>query len=194
MLNFNNVQFEMAVGMLNQLPKSETKEVVFSGHSNVGKSSLINKIFNRKALAKTSSQPGKTRTINFYSVDGIRCIDLPGYGYAKISQFERQKWSKLVEYYFNSNRNIALVIQLLDFRYKASADDFQMLEYLKFRQIPFIIVFTKCDKLKNNKRRVREVEIENELEAFSDMRKVFFSAVTSEGVEGIRSIITDLSL
>ena len=110
-MNFNEVQFEFAAGTKEQLPKSDMPEIVFSGHSNVGKSSLINKLVQRKALARVSAQPGKTATINFYKLREFRMVDLPGYGYAKVSKNEKQRWAELVEGYFAQERNIKLIIQ-----------------------------------------------------------------------------------
>ena len=117
-MNFNDVSFEYAAGTVRQLPKSDMPEVVFSGHSNVGKSSLINKLVQRKALARVSAQPGKTATVNFYRLQEFRMVDLPGYGYAKVSKAEKQRWASLVEGYFSNERNISLIIQIIDIRHK----------------------------------------------------------------------------
>src|SRR5699024_8784442 len=117
------VTFELAAGRKDQLPKADVPEIVFSGKSNVGKSSLINKLVNRKALARVSATPGKTATINFYRLPDCRLVDLPGYGYAKVSKGERDRWASLVEGYFAQKRNVALVIQLVDMRHKPTADD-----------------------------------------------------------------------
>lgn len=122
-MNFQKVEFELAAGRKDQLPRGELPEIVFSGKSNVGKSSLINKLVNRKALARVSATPGKTATINFYKLPECRLVDLPGYGYARVSKSERDRWASLVEGYFAQDRNIALVIQLVDMRHKPTADD-----------------------------------------------------------------------
>ena len=129
-MNFQNVEFELAAGRKDQLPKCTAPEIVFSGKSNVGKSSLINKLVNRKALARVSATPGKTATINFYRLPECRLVDLPGYGYAKVSKGERDRWASLVEGYFAQDRNVALVIQLVDMRHKPTADDLQMVDFL----------------------------------------------------------------
>ena len=192
MINFNNVSLEFSVGTKSQLPKSNNKEIVFSGHSNVGKSSLINKISNRKSLAKVSSQPGKTKTINFYKLDSLKIVDMPGYGYTNIPIYEKKRWSELVEFYFNSKRKLSLIIQLLDFRHKPTADDFQMLYYLKENNLPFVIVLTKADKLKGNHRKTRELEVKTELINYSNIQKIIFSSVTLEGVNQIKNIISKL--
>ena len=146
-MNYNLAKFERAYGIFEQLPESKESEIVFSGRSNVGKSSLLNKLFNRKSLARVSSVPGKTITINFYDVDGVKFVDLPGYGYAKLSKSEKERFAGLMEGYFNSDRNIKLVVQLVDMRHKPSADDYAMISFLQEMQIPFIVACTKSDKL-----------------------------------------------
>jgi len=117
-MNFNNAQFEKAYGTFAQLDESDLPEICFSGRSNVGKSSLINKVLGRKSIARVSSKPGKTVTINFYKVDNVRLVDLPGYGYAKVPFKEKDRWSDLMEGYFGSQRNIKMVFQLIDMRYE----------------------------------------------------------------------------
>ena len=129
-MNFQNVEFELAAGRKDQLPKGLLPEIVFSGKSNVGKSSLINKLVSRKALARVSATPGKTATINFYRLTECRFVDLPGYGYAKVSQSERARWASLVEGYFAQERPVAMVVQLVDMRHKPTADDLQMVDFL----------------------------------------------------------------
>ena len=122
-MNFNNVKFETSFGVSAQLPKTDSVEIAFAGRSNVGKSSLLNKIFNRKNLARVSSVPGKTVTINFFDCDGVKMVDLPGYGYAKVSFDEKRRWSDLMESYFSSGRNIKLVVQLTDMRHSVTEQD-----------------------------------------------------------------------
>ncbi|MBQ3970276.1 MAG: ribosome biogenesis GTP-binding protein YsxC [Clostridia bacterium] len=128
-MNFNKAEFEFAAGNASQLPESVIPEVVFSGRSNVGKSSLINKLVNRKALARVSATPGKTATINFFRVDKFHLVDLPGYGYAKVSKTEKQRWADLMEGYFTGERYYTLVVQIVDMRHSPSADDMNMIEY-----------------------------------------------------------------
>lgn len=147
-MNFNKAEFDKAFGISQQLPMSDKPEITFAGRSNVGKSSLLNKLFNRKNLARVSSVPGKTVTINFYNVDNQRFVDLPGYGYAKISKQERDRFGELMEGYFQSGRQINLVVQLIDMRHKPTADDYSMISFLEQMRIPFIVVLTKADKLK----------------------------------------------
>lgn len=188
-MNYNNVKFEAAYGTSKQLPISDLPEIAFSGRSNVGKSTLLNKIFNRKQLARVSSTPGKTVTVNFFRVDDNRFVDLPGYGFAKVSDNERRRWSDLMEGYFQSGRNIKLVVQLIDMRHKPSNDDIVMLNFLKESGYPFVIVFTKSDKLNKTERNKRLAAFEEELDFVSGVQKVPFSALKSEGVEEIRSIV-----
>ena len=149
-MNFQKADFIASYGISSQLPESDRAEFVFSGRSNVGKSSLINRLCSRKNLARVSSTPGKTATINFYSVDDLYFVDLPGYGYAKVSNADRDRWDKLINSYFEENRNNELLIQLLDCRHDPSADDVQMLQFLHYHRIPFVIVLTKADKLKKS--------------------------------------------
>lgn len=188
-MNYNNVKFEAAYGTSKQLPASDLPEIAFSGRSNVGKSTLLNKIFNRKQLARVSSTPGKTVTVNFFRVDDNRFVDLPGYGFAKVSDSERKRWSDLMEGYFQSGRNIKLVVQLIDMRHKPSNDDLVMLNFLKESGYPFVIVLTKSDKLNKTERNKRLAAFEEELDFVSGVQKIPFSALKSEGVDEIRNIV-----
>ena len=149
-MNFHKADLIASYGISSQLPESDRVEFVFSGRSNVGKSRLINRLCSRKNLARVSSTPGKTATINFYSVDDLYFVDLPGYGYAKVSNADRDRWDKLINSYFEKDRNNELLIQLLDCRHDPSADDVQMLQFLHYHRIPFVIVLTKADKLKKS--------------------------------------------
>ena len=146
-MNFHNASFKAAYGTSEQLPASTGPEVSFAGRSNVGKSSLLNKLMYRKGLAKVSSTPGKTATINFYDVDGHDLVDLPGYGYAKVSKTEKGRWSELIEGYYNQDRDFALVVSLIDIRHEPSALDRNMVQFLMDAELPFAIALTKADKL-----------------------------------------------
>ncbi len=188
-MRFDKIVFDSAYGTSKQLPKSGFPEIVFSGRSNVGKSSLINKIFNRKNLARVSSVPGKTITVNFFKGDGVNFVDLPGYGYAKREQSEKKRWAELMEGYFQSGRNIALVVQLIDMRHAPSEDDMIMLDFLRQTETPFMIAFTKCDKLNKTETEARREAFANELADYSDIVKVEFSAVKGTGAEEIKAII-----
>ena len=188
-MNYNKAEFEAAFGTLRQLPPSDKIEVAFAGRSNVGKSSLLNKIFNRKSLARVSSVPGKTITVNFYSVDGNRLVDLPGYGYAKASPGEKRRWAELMEGYFKSYRDIRLVVQLIDMRHKPSADDMTMLAFLRDMGIPFVIALTKCDKLNKTQYGQRLEALQTELADYGDITKMPCSAVNGTGVEELKKVI-----
>lgn len=150
MLNYAKAEFCASYGLKSQLPAPNGPEVVFSGRSNVGKSSLINKLCMRKSLARVSATPGKTATINFYRVDTAWFVDLPGYGYAKTGREERRRWDALINGYFEARRPLVLLVQLLDSRHAPSADDEMMLEYLAHHEVPFIAALTKADKLKKS--------------------------------------------
>ncbi len=188
-MNYNKAEFERAYGISTQLPDSETVEIAFAGRSNVGKSSLLNKLFNRKSLARVSSVPGKTITINFYDVDGVKFVDLPGYGYAKISKQEKERFAELMEGYFKSGRNLKLVVQLVDMRHKPSADDFGIIEFMKEMNIPFIIVMTKADKLNKTQFNKRLEESKKEFEGFEDIPIIPFSSQTGLGLDEIKKQI-----
>ena len=192
-MKFNNVQFESSYGLASQLPDSDMVEFVFAGKSNVGKSSLINKIFNRKQLARVSSSPGKTSTINFFKLENARFADLPGYGYAKVSKAEKKRWSGLIEGYFNGSRNIGLVFQLVDMRHPPTADDKQMIDFLIDMELPFVLILTKSDKLNKTQRAARMASIMQEIEYADQMTMIPFSAVNGEGAEEIREIIEEIA-
>lgn len=188
-MNYNKAVFERAFGISAQLPESDIPEIAFAGRSNVGKSSLLNKLFNRKSLARVSSVPGKTITINFYDVDGIKFVDLPGYGYAKISKQEKERFAELMEGYFQSGRNLKLVVQLVDMRHKPSADDYGMIEFMKQMNIPFIIVMTKSDKLKVKEYKKRLELSVQELACAGDVPIIAFSSQNGEGVDEVKKYI-----
>lgn len=188
-MNYNKAVFEKAYGISGQLPESVIPEIAFAGRSNVGKSSLLNKLFNRKSLARVSSVPGKTITINFYDVDGIKFVDLPGYGYAKISKQEKERFAELMEGYFQSSRNLKLVVQLIDMRHKPSADDYGMIEFMKQMNIPFIIVMTKSDKLKVKECKKRMELSVQELVCAGDVPIIAFSSQNGEGVDEVKKYI-----
>lgn len=190
-MNFNTATFEAAYGTFKQLPPSDFPEIVFSGRSNVGKSSLLNKIFSRKALARVSSVPGKTITINFYRVGDVRFADLPGYGYAKVPMKEKLRWSSMMEGYFSSERDIRLVVQLVDMRHPPTADDISMLHYLKELNFPFIVVLTKSDKLKKMERLRRLEALKEELAFIEGVKVIPFSSENGEGVEEVRATIEE---
>lgn len=188
-MRFEDAIFEYAAGRPDQLPQTTVPEIVFSGRSNVGKSSLINKLIRRKALARVSATPGKTATINFYDLKEAKLVDLPGYGYAKVSFSEKKRWSELIEGYFNSDRDIALVIQIVDMRHKPTDNDMHMIEYMAFHGFPFIIALTKSDKLNKSKRQEQMEILENAFSDYENITLLPFSSVTGEGLEKLRDII-----
>lgn len=189
-MNYHLAQYETSAGTSRQLPKSTLAEFVFSGKSNVGKSSLLNKLLNRKALARVSATPGKTVTINFYKVDTVRFVDFPGYGYAKRPGSERVRWSELAEGYFAQDRNIALVIQLIDMRHPHTKDDETMLRFLNDSGLPFVIVLTKADKLNKTQFETRLKEIEKEMSFLrAGIQKIPFSSLKGIGVSEMLQVI-----
>ena len=188
-MRFDSAEFETAFGTLSQLPNSSFPEIAFSGRSNVGKSSLLNKLIGRKSLARVSSMPGKTITINFYRLDKARFVDLPGYGYAKVSKSEKKRWSEMTEGYFGSERNIKLVVQLIDMRHSPSKDDLDMINYLYQMKYPFVIVLTKSDKLNKAEREKQISSINDELSFLKNVKIIPFSSVSGEGIAEIRAEI-----
>lgn len=182
-------EFFAAFGTNKQLPASAKPEVVFSGRSNVGKSSLINKLCNRKSLARVSGEPGKTATINFYTVNDFYVVDLPGYGFAKVSDKERQRWDKLINSYFESGRNINLVVQLIDSRREPSTDDYSMLEYLTYHRVPFIIALTKGDKLNKTQQNAAVQQFKEYCRDYSWSDIILTSTTKNIGIDVLNSTI-----
>lgn len=191
-MNFNQVVFETSFGNFSQILKSDLPEIVFSGRSNVGKSSLINTIFNRKNLARVSSVPGKTTTINFFRMENVRFVDLPGYGYAKVSKSEKNRWSNLIGGYFNDDRDIALIMQLIDVRHSPSKEDMVMINFLIESELPFIIILTKCDKLSKKQLEERLSSFKNDIPYSDQITMIPFSSTNFMGVEEVRNIITEI--
>lgn len=189
-MNFHIASFKAAYGTSKQLPPSTLPEVSFAGRSNVGKSSLLNKLMYRKGLAKVSSTPGKTATINFYDVDGYDFVDLPGYGYAKVSKKELGRWSELIEGYFNQDRNFALVVSLIDIRHEPSTLDRHMVGFLIEAGFPFAIALTKADKLSKQQANKQRAMIERELALPEGTPVVLTSSAKGTGVDELRKLIT----
>ncbi|MCL1881114.1 MAG: ribosome biogenesis GTP-binding protein YihA/YsxC [Oscillospiraceae bacterium] len=184
-VNWHNAEIIASYGKFHQLPPQTLPEIAFSGRSNVGKSSLINKLLNRKSLARVSSRPGKTITINYFDIDKkIFIVDLPGYGYAKIAKSEKERFSLLIEKYLQSER-ISLLVQLLDFRHPPSKDDLMMLDFLRQTDMDYVIILTKADKLKKREReKMREI--------YKEYKEVIeFSSETGEGVDDLRAFIEE---
>lgn len=188
-MNYNQADFKASYGLFSQLPDSDRPELVFSGRSNVGKSSLINKLCNRKKLARVSSTPGKTATINFYEVGDVYFVDLPGYGYARTSASERKRWDELINGYFESDRQRTVVVQLLDCRHAPSADDMQMMEYLRYHQMPFVAALTKADKLKKSQLAATCDEFETICGPYGCQGVVLTSAENGYGIEDLKTVL-----
>ena len=183
-----NVQFTYSAGLSSQIRPDERPDIVFSGRSNVGKSSLINKLCNRKSLARVSSKPGKTATVNFFDGGTFNLVDLPGYGYAKVSKSEKLRWAELVEGYFAAGHRIALAVQIIDMRHAPSADDMDMIRYLSDSGTPFIVVCTKADKLNRTEFAAQKAALSALLAPFSAALYPF-SALSSVGASEIEEAI-----
>ncbi len=192
-MNWNTAEFTAAYGLANQLPKCRCPEIAFAGRSNVGKSTLINKLFQRKNLARVSSVPGKTATINFYQCGHVTFADLPGYGYAKRSKSELKRWQELINAYLQDERDIRAVLLLIDMRHPPTANDLQMVDFLIDTEMPFAIVLTKADKLNKTERAARLAALPDELPQYDDLNVTVFSSVTGEGVEPLRALIEEIT-
>lgn len=185
-----NVSLETVCGITSPLPDNDKIEVAFAGKSNVGKSSLINALMNRKALARTSSQPGKTQTINFYNInDALYLVDLPGYGYAKVSQTEKEKWGKLIERYLQKSQMLKYVFLLVDIRHEPSENDKLMYDWIAWNGYQPIIIATKLDKLKRSQVPKHVKMVRSGLGMKADGILIPFSAETKQGREEIWALI-----
>ena len=185
-----NVALETVCGVTSVLPENTKMEVAFAGKSNVGKSSLINALMNRKSLARTSAQPGKTQTINFYNInDAMYLVDLPGYGYAKVSQSEKEKWGKLIERYLQKSQMLKAVFLLIDIRHDPSANDKMMYDWIVYNGYEPIIIATKLDKIKRSQLQKQVKAIKTGLNMKSDGIVIPFSAETKQGREEIWNLI-----
>lgn len=190
-MDFQHVEYELSFGTVAQIAPSTLPEIAFAGRSNVGKSSLLNKLFNRKRLARVSQNPGKTATINFYKSKDARFVDLPGYGYAKVSKSERNRWSRLIEGYFAQDRNFALVCSLIDIRHAASELDENMVSFLQESDLPYAIVFTKGDKLSRSKCNAQAAALRKQLGVREGTPWVVTSAEKGTGIPELKAIIAE---
>lgn len=190
-LDYGKVRFERAYGTAAQIPGPCKPEVSFVGRSNVGKSSLINALFNRKSLAKTSKMPGKTTTINFYEADGVYFIDLPGYGYAQRGMDDKKRWDELITAYFMQERSYNLVVSLVDIRLDAQKLDLRMVGFLKECGFPFAIALTKADKLSKGKQKQQADRLAKQFEVD---RGVFIitSSKTGQGIDELKRRIEEV--
>lgn len=185
-----NVSLETVIGVTSKIPENQMPEIAFAGKSNVGKSSLINVLMNRKSLARTSAQPGKTQTINFYNInDALYFVDLPGYGYAKVSLEAKEKWGKMVERYLKKSRQLKAVFLLIDIRHESSANDRQMYEWILSNGYHPIIIATKMDKLNRSQIQKHIKMVKQGLEVDSNTIVIPFSAVSKQGRDEIYALI-----
>ena len=183
-VNTHNADILLSATNKSHYPQDDIPEVALAGRSNVGKSSFINTLLNRKNLARTSGKPGKTQLLNFFNIDDkLRLVDVPGYGYARVSKKEREKWGRMIEEYLTSRENLKAVVSLVDFRHEPSADDVQMYEFLKYYEIPVILVATKADKIPRGKWNKHESIIKKKLDFDPSDTFIVFSSVTKEGLE-----------
>lgn len=192
-LNINNARFEKGAVKPEQYPDNDIPEVTFVGRSNVGKSSLINSLLNRKSLARVAATPGKTREINFYNIDDkLYFVDLPGYGYARVSKDMKSSWGDSIETYLNKSQKLKLVIMLVDIRHSPSEHDKVMARWLVESSQPFIVVATKKDKIPRGKLKERLADISQSLQLDSNIMLIPFSSETKEGREEIMNYIESI--
>jgi len=183
-MNIHNVSLTISAVSPKQYPGANVPEIAFAGRSNVGKSSFINKVLNRKFLARTSSKPGKTATINFFNLDNtINFVDLPGYGYAQVSKEEKKKWRQMIETYLNTRETLAQVILLVDSRHAPTADDLVMMNYIRNVCQRAVVVASKFDKLKKSEQESSIMRIIKDLKLSGDDIIIAFSAVSGEGTD-----------
>lgn len=191
-MNVNNVNLETVCGITSVLPENDKMEIAFAGKSNVGKSSLINVLMNRKSYARTSAQPGKTQTINFYNINELLYfVDLPGYGYAKVSIAIKQKWGKLIERYLFQSKQLRIVFLLIDIRHEPSANDKNMYEWIVEQGYNPIIIATKMDKINRSQLEKHLKMIRNGVQAMEGTPIIPFSALTKQGREEIWEYVLD---
>lgn len=189
-INFNKAEFVLSATTQNAFIRDGRPQVTFAGRSNVGKSSVINRLLNRKNFARVGATPGKTSQVNYFRIDGkLYFTDLPGYGYAKVSNAERERWDDLINSYFEADRAVCLLVQLLDSRHAPSADDVQMLEYLHYHRIPFVAALTKGDKLKKSEMAARKEEFEKICAPYGCQGVVLTSAENGLGMDELRALL-----
>lgn len=194
-MDINHIQYaeiEISAVSPKQYPSSGFPEIALAGRSNVGKSSFINTMVNRKKLARTSGKPGKTRTLNFFNIEEeLYFVDVPGYGYAKVSKQEQSKWGEIMNLYFSGRDELVLTVLLLDLRHKPTEHDIQMYDFLKYYHLPVLVVGTKADKIKKSKRNKQVSLLKKTLELEPEDSILVFSSVTNEGKQEIWKRILD---
>lgn len=194
-MKISSIDFVIGVANLKQLPKDNLPEIVFLGRSNVGKSSLLNKVCNRKNIARVSANPGKTRELNYYMINKkIYFVDLPGYGYARVAEHVKAGWANLIEDYFRERKQIAVALQIVDARLGPTELDNTMLGWLDYYQVPFILIMTKSDKLPVSKLKIQVERIEKQLKSFTQLVKVLpFSSVSGIGRIDLLKLIDEFA-
>ena len=181
-MNLNNARYELTAVRPDQYPTNEIPEITFAGRSNVGKSSLINSLLNRRGLARVASKPGKTREINFYNIDDkIYFVDLPGYGYARVAKTIKSTWGEIIETYLTTRRQLSLIILLIDIRHSPTEDDVLMHNWLETIGIPYMVVATKLDKIPRAKVKERLLDIRQVLSLNEKIKIIPFSSETKQG-------------
>ena len=194
-MHIKQAVLETVCGITSVLPKNDLPEIAFLGKSNVGKSSLINTLMQRKSLARTSQAPGKTQTINYYKVnDSLYFVDLPGYGYAKVSQELRQKWGKMIERYITTSPTLKLICLLVDIRHEPTENDRLMYDWIKYHGYKVLLILTKADKLKRSVLNKHIKIIEKALKVVDEDMIVAFSSETKQGREEVYEIISNMSV
>ena len=189
-INFNKVEFILSAASEKQFVRDGMPQLAFAGRSNVGKSSVINRLVNRKNFARVGASPGKTSQINYFKIDGkLYLVDLPGYGYAKVSNADRERWDDLINSYFEAPRHHTLLVQLLDCRHAPSADDLQMLRYLHYHRIPYVVALTKADKLKKSQLASTLEQFEDICRPYGCQKVVLTSGENGYGIPELQAVL-----
>ena len=191
-INFNRAEFVLSAVRQGAFIRDGRAQVTFAGRSNVGKSSVINRLLNRKNFARVGATPGKTTQVNYFFIDGkIYFTDLPGYGYAKVSNADRERWDDLINSYFEAPRHHTLLVQLIDCRHAPSADDLQMLKYLHYHDIPFVVALTKADKLKKSQLAKTQEDFETICLPYGCRKVVLTSGENGYGIPELQAVLNE---
>ena len=191
-MNLHNVEFVRSAAGAQDLIRDGLPQIAFAGKSNVGKSSVINRLLQRKNFARVGEAPGKTTHVNYFRVDGkAYFVDLPGYGYAKVSNADRERWDDLINSYFEAPRHHTLLVQLIDSRHAPSADDLQMLKYLHYHQIPFVVALTKVDKLKKSQLAKTQEDFEKVCLPYGCQKVVLTSGENGYGIPELQAVLNE---
>ena len=189
-INYNKAEFIRSAVRPDAFIRDGRPQVTFAGRSNVGKSSVINRLLNRKIFARVGATPGKTTQVNYFLIDNrVYLTDLPGYGYAKVSNADRERWDDLINSYFEAPRHHTLLVQLLDCRHAPSADDLQMLRYLHYHRIPYVVALTKADKLKKSQLAKTQEDFENICRPYGCQKVVLTSGENGYGIPELQAVL-----